>query len=47
MTTLVSLIGIVGRAIGGVLTSSLGWASSLLYGRVPADHRKYVDIVMG
>src|SRR5258705_1590520 len=47
MTTLVSLIGIVGHAIGGVLTSSLGWASSLLYGRVPADHRKYVDIVMG
>src|SRR6476661_4528764 len=47
MTTLVSLIGIVGRAIGGVLTSSLGWASSLLYGRIPADHRKYVDIIMG
>ena len=47
MTALVSLIGIVGRAIGGVLTSSLGWASSLLYGRVPADHRKYVDLVMG
>ncbi len=47
MTTLVSLVGIVGRAIGGVLTSSLGWASSLLYGRVPADHRKYVDIIMG
>lgn len=47
MTTLVSLVGIVGRAIGGVLTTSLGWASSLLYGRIPTAHRKYVDIVMG
>lgn len=47
MTMLVSLVGFVGRAIGGVLTSSLGWASSLLYGRIPAAHRKYVDIVMG
>lgn len=47
MTMLVSLVGIIGRAIGGVLTTSLGWASSLLYGRIPAAHRKYVDLVMG
>ncbi len=47
MTTLVSLLGIVGRAIGKVLTSSLGWASSLLYGKVPADHRKFLDVMMG
>ena len=47
MTTLVSIVGIIGRAIGKVLTSSLGWASSLLYGRVPADHRKYLDMMMG
>ena len=47
MTMLVSLVGFVGRAIGGVLTSSLGWASNLLYGRIPAAHRRYVDIVMG
>jgi hypothetical protein len=47
VTTLVSMIGFLGRAIGGVLTSSLGWASSLLYGRIPAAHRRYVDIVMG
>src|SRR5690349_18188272 len=47
VTTLVSVIGIVGRAIGSVLTSSLGWGSSLLYGRVPADHRRYLDIIMG
>ena len=47
MTMLVSLVGFVGRAIGGVLTSSLGWASNLLYGRIPSSHRKYVDIVMG
>jgi MFS family permease len=47
MTTFVSVIGIVGRAIGGVLTSSLGWAGSLLYGRVPADHRRYLDLILG
>jgi hypothetical protein len=47
VTTLVSLVGMIGRAIGGVLTTSLGWASSLLYGRIPTDHRKYVDLVMG
>jgi hypothetical protein len=47
MTMLVSFVGIVGRAIGGVLTTSLGWAGSLLYGRIPSSHRKYVDIVMG
>ena len=47
MTALVSIFGIVGRAIGGVLTSSLGWAGSLLYGRIPADHRKYIDVIMG
>jgi hypothetical protein len=46
VTTFVSVIGIVGRAIGSVLTSSLGWASSLLYGRVPADHRRYLDVIM-
>ncbi len=47
MTTLVSLVGFIGRAVGKVLTSSLGWASSLLYGNVPADHRKYLDLMMG
>ena len=47
MTMLVSLVGFVGRAIGDVLTSSLGWASNLLYGRIPSSHRRYVDIVMG
>ena len=28
VTTIISILGIVGRAVGRVLTSSLGWATS-------------------
>jgi hypothetical protein len=47
VTTIISILGIVGRAVGRVLTSSLGWASSLLYGRVPKDHQGYVEAMLG
>lgn len=47
MTTLISVLGILGRTIGRVLTSSLGWAASLLYGRVPKDHQRYVETMFG
>ena len=43
MTTVISILGIVGRAIGKVLASSLGWATTLLYGRVPSGHQKFVE----
>jgi hypothetical protein len=47
VTTIISILGLVGRAIGRVLASSLGWASSLLYGRVPKDHQVYVEAMLG
>ena len=47
MTTIISILGILGRALGRVLTSSLGWATSLLYGRVPKDHQVYVEAMFG
>ena len=47
MTTLISILGFTGRAIGRVLSRSLGWASGLLYGKVPKDHQVYVELMLG
>jgi hypothetical protein len=47
VTTIVSILGFIGRAVGSVLASSLGWATGLLYGRVPKDHQKYVELMLG
>ncbi|HEY8438726.1 MAG TPA: hypothetical protein VIK65_08960 [Candidatus Limnocylindrales bacterium] len=47
MTTVISVLGILGRAIGRLLTSSLGWGTSLLYGRVPTRHQRYVEAMFG
>ncbi len=45
--TIISILGLVGRAVGRTLASSLGWAGSLLYGRVPKDHQVYVEAMFG
>jgi hypothetical protein len=42
MTILVSVIGLVARFAGAVLTTSLGWASTLLFGRVRSSHQIFV-----
>ena len=42
MTMLVSIFGVAGRFAGDLLTTALGWASSLLFGRVPQKHHMYV-----
>src|SRR6476620_5178975 len=47
MTTLISILGFTGRAIGRVLSRSLGWASGRLYGKVPKDHQVYVEVMLG
>ena len=47
MTTLISLVGIIGRAAGKLLGTALGWASSLLFGRVPRSHQIFVSLLMG
>jgi hypothetical protein len=39
MAILAGLLGVVGRFAGKVLTTTLGWASTLLFGRVSADRQ--------
>src|SRR5438477_10191948 len=46
MTMLVSAVGVVGRIAGDLLTSALAWASSLLFGRVPKTHQRYLILMM-
>jgi hypothetical protein len=46
MTILVSIFGMAGRFAGDLLTSALGWASSLLFGRVPRSHQIFLVLMM-
>jgi hypothetical protein len=46
MTILISIFGFAGRIAGDLLTSALGWASSLLFGRVPRSHKGYLVLMM-
>jgi len=46
MTILISVFGFAGRIAGDLLTSALGWASSLLFGRVPRTHRIFLVLMM-
>ena len=46
MTIFVSIFGILGRFAGDLLTSALGWASSLLFGRVPRSHQIFLVVMM-
>jgi hypothetical protein len=46
MTMLVSAVGVVGRITGDLLASALAWASSLLFGRVPRSHQRYLILMM-
>jgi len=46
MTILISLLGFAGRAAGDLLMSALGWASSLLFGRVPRSHQVLLVLMM-
>lgn len=46
MTILVSIFGFAGRFAGDLLTSALGWASSLLFGRVPRSHQIFLVLMM-
>ncbi|HEY2915609.1 MAG TPA: hypothetical protein VGI98_00155 [Candidatus Limnocylindrales bacterium] len=47
MTFLVSALGFAGRIAGDLLTSALGWAGTLLFGRVPSSHRVLLVWMMG
>jgi hypothetical protein len=46
MTLLVSAFGFAGRLAGDLLMSALGWASSLLFGRVPRTHQVFLVLMM-
>ena len=46
MTVLISAFGILGRFAGDLLTSALGWAGGLLFGRVPRTHQIYLMLMM-
>jgi hypothetical protein len=46
VTLIISIFGVGGRIAGDLLTSALGWASSLLFGRVPRSHQVYLVTMM-
>jgi hypothetical protein len=46
VTILISVFGFAGRFAGDLLTTSLGWASSLLFGRVPRSHQVLLVLMM-
>jgi hypothetical protein len=46
MTILISVFGFAGRFAGDLLMTALGWASSLLFGRVPRTHQVYLVLMM-
>ena len=43
---LISLFSLLGRFAGDLLTSTLGWASRLLFGRVPRSHQVMLVLMM-
>jgi len=45
MTFVAGIFGVVGRFAGRLLTTTLGWASSLLFGRVPQDRQIVLALV--
>jgi hypothetical protein len=46
MTILISMFGFAGRIAGDLLMTALGWASSLLFGRVPRSHQVFLVLMM-
>jgi hypothetical protein len=45
MAILAGLLGFIGRFAGKVLTTTLGWASTLLFGRVPGDRQIVLALI--
>jgi hypothetical protein len=46
MTIFISIAGLVARFAGDVLTTTLGWASSLMFGRVPRSHQIFLVLML-
>lgn len=47
MTVIVSVLGIIGQFAGDLLTAATGWAGTLMFGRIPQSHRRYLAAMMG
>lgn len=45
MALLASLFALVGRFVGRILTTTLGWASILLFGRIPQDRQVWLGVL--
>src|SRR5882757_7232096 len=45
MAFLAGIFGVIGRFAGRVLTTTLGWASSLLFGRVPQSRQVILALI--
>ena len=45
MAFLAGIVGVIGRFAGRVLTTTLGWASSLLFGRVPQNRQIVLALI--
>ena len=45
MALIASLFAVLGRFVGRVLTTTLGWASVLLFGRVPQDRQVWLAVL--
>jgi hypothetical protein len=45
MALIASLFALLGRFVGRVLTTTLGWASVLLFGRVPHDRQVWLAVL--
>jgi len=45
MALIASILALVGRFVGRVLTTTLGWASVLLFGRIPQDRQIWLAVL--
>ena len=45
MAVIASIFGVLGRFAGKFLTTTLGWASTLLFGRIPADRQVWFAVL--
>jgi hypothetical protein len=46
MTFVISIAGLVTRFAGDLLTTAMGWASTLLFGRVQRSHQVLVAVML-
>src|SRR5215218_4028447 len=45
MALIASLVALLGRFVGRALTTTLGWASVMLFGRIPQDRQVWLAVL--